>query len=150
MTESENESREPSLGFRPNGSGLTKVLGELEAEIMELMWSRDQATVRDIHDTLALRRAIAYTTVMTTMSRLFDKGILRRRPQANHYLYSPALTRDEFTRRVAGSVIDGLLEDFSRPALAHLVDRIGEADEERLRELEELIRRRREAQRRQP
>lgn len=145
MPDNTENTREPAFGFRPGGSGLTRVLGELEAEIMELVWSRGRASVRDIHDTLVLRRSIAYTTVMTTMSRLHDKGLLARQPEGKHYLYAPALTREEFAQRVAGSVIDGLLEDFSRPALAHLVERLGEADEARLSELEELIRRRRAA-----
>jgi predicted transcriptional regulator len=109
---------------------------------MEIVWRRDRAAVREVHEALA-ERALAYTTVMTTMSRLHQKGLLVREPESNYYVYAPAMTREEFAERVAAAVLDGLLEDFARPALAHLVDRVGEADEPRLRELEEIIRRRR-------
>lgn len=134
---------EPVFGYHLRGSGLTRLLGELEAEVMDLSWSLGRVTVRDIHERLNAKRPLAYTTVMTTMGRLHQKGLLRREQESNYYVYRPASTRDEFIQHVTGTVLDGLLEDFSRPVLSHLVEAIGRADEAKLRELEEIIKRRR-------
>ncbi|RJQ06878.1 MAG: BlaI/MecI/CopY family transcriptional regulator [Bacillota bacterium] len=132
-----------TFGFKPGGSGLTKVLGELEAEVMELVWRKGRATVRDVHEDLHRKRSLAYTTVMTTMSRLHDKGLLVREPESNYYVYAPALGRDEFMAKVAGQVLDGLLQDFAGPVLSHLVERVADIDRDTLDELERTIRRRR-------
>ncbi|HHY94888.1 MAG TPA: BlaI/MecI/CopY family transcriptional regulator [Firmicutes bacterium] len=110
---------------------------------MEVAWQLGGATVRDVHRYLNQKRPLAYTTVMTTMTRLAQKGLLEREQESNYYVYRPALTREEFAERVARTVLDGLLDEFARPVLSHLVERIGAEDEARLRELEELIRRRR-------
>lgn len=131
------------LEFRPHAVGLAKALGELETEVMELTWQLGRATVRDVHQRLQRKRPLAYTTVMTTMTRLAQKGLLEREQESNYCVYRPALTRDEFMDRVARTVLDGLLEEFARPVFSHLVERMGAEDEARLRELEEIIRRRR-------
>lgn len=136
--------REIPFGFKPGGRGLTKVLGGLEAEVMEVVWRLGRVSVRDALRALGGKRRLAYTTVMTTMTRLARKGLLEREPEGRYFLYRPALTREEFLDRVAATVLDGLLEEFSRPVLSHLVERIGQEDEAALRELEEAIRRRRE------
>lgn len=125
--------------FKPHKVGLKKVLGDLEAEIMEYMWGKEQATVRDVYEHLRLKREIAYTTVMTVMSRLATKKLLNKEQKGMAYVYSPALSREEFTRLVAGEIIDSLLEEFAEPALSHLVDRLSKEDEEKINQLEELI-----------
>ncbi|MDI6893673.1 MAG: BlaI/MecI/CopY family transcriptional regulator [Bacillota bacterium] len=132
--------------FRPRETGLTKVLGDLETDVMEVTWRLRRVTVRDVHRHLAGRRPLAYTTVMTTMTRLAQKGLLEREQERNYYVYRPALSREEFRDKVARTVLDGLLEEFARPVLSHLVERLGTEDEARLRELEEVIRRRRSAE----
>jgi len=139
-------SRDIPIEFRPRGAGLGKVLGGLEAEVMEVAWSRGRVTVRDVHQQLLARRPLAYTTVMTTMTRLAQKGLLQRELENNYYVYRPALTREEFMDRVARTVLDGLLEEFARPVFSHLVERLGTEDEAKLRELEEIIKRGRSAE----
>jgi predicted transcriptional regulator len=133
----------PVFGYRPRGAGLTKLLGALEADVMDLAWLLDRFTVRDVHERLNSKRPLAYTTVMTTLGRLHQKGLLQREQESNYYVYHPVVTREEFIRRVTGTVLDGLLADFSRPVLSHLVEVIGKTDEAKLRELEEIIRKRR-------
>lgn len=115
------------------------MLGGLEAEVMEVAWSRGRVTVRDVHQHLIARRPLAYTTVMTTMTRLAQKGLLRRELESNYYVYRPALSREEFMDRVARTVLDGLLEEFAGPVFSHLVQRLGAEDDAKLRDLEELI-----------
>lgn len=110
---------------------------------MDLAWTLGRVTVHDVHERLNAKRRLAYTTVMTTMGRLHQKGLLSRDRESNYYVYSPSLTRDQFIQRTTGAVLDGLLEDFTNPVLTHLVDAIGKADDAKLRELEEIIKRRR-------
>src|SRR2546430_14012776 len=88
--------------FRPARPGIRKVLGDLEAEIMEAIWARpaDQGTtVRDIFEILYARRRLAYTTVMGTMSRLAKKRLLRVVKQDHTYIYHPNFTQQEFIAR---------------------------------------------------
>lgn len=125
-------------------SGMAKALGSLEAEIMELIWAeRKPTTVAEVHERLVCRRPVAYTTVMTVMTRLADKGLLNRVRSGMAYVYTPAMTKQEFIGSLVKSVIDGLLEDFSEPAMAYFVARLGDVDEARLAQLEEIIKQRR-------
>lgn len=104
-----------NASFRFNQEGLRKFMGDLEVDIMELVWKKANptVTVRDIFELLRLRRTIAYTTVMTTMVRLYEKGILRivdKVGLAN--CYAPEQSRDEFVQGVVSKVLDIFLEDF--------------------------------------
>ncbi|MGH7405089.1 MAG: BlaI/MecI/CopY family transcriptional regulator, partial [Candidatus Methylomirabilales bacterium] len=71
------EKRRRSV-FRPKEKGLRKIFGDLEAEIMDVIWGLGRATVADVHKVLEGQREIAYTTVKTVMGRLAEKGYLRR------------------------------------------------------------------------
>jgi predicted transcriptional regulator len=104
---------------RRNDAVLAKLLGDLELEIMELMWQRKQATVRDIVLELRPTRPRAYTTIMTVMFHLAEKGLLLRRQQNRKtYVYTIAMSRDEFLERSARRMVDALVEDFGDRALA--------------------------------
>ncbi|MHB1125828.1 MAG: BlaI/MecI/CopY family transcriptional regulator [Bacillota bacterium] len=128
--------------FKPMGKGLGKVLGHLEASVMEIVWQKERASVREVYETLLLQRDIAYTTVMTIMGRLADKKILRKDKQGVAYHYSPAFTREEFTRRFVHEVLDGLLEEYAEVAFAHFVSRLQEEDETKIAKLERMIKER--------
>ena len=62
---------------------------------MEIVWDRGDATVRDVHDALSRRRKVAYTTVMTVLTRLFEKGLVTRAQQGRAFAYRPAQSRSE-------------------------------------------------------
>lgn len=126
--------------FDPQKKGLRKILGDLEADVMEVIWARGRATVHDVHRGLAAAdRALAYTTVMTVMSRLADKGLLERRKDGAAYLYMPAATKEEFTRRTVGTVLSELLGDFTAPAMSQFVDLVGEQDDAAIEALAKAI-----------
>ncbi len=128
------------LTYRPGKSGVTKLLGDLEGRIMEKIWKKESATVREIHQSLTTQqRDLAYTTVMTVMSRLAEKGYLRRSPEGNAFRYHPTCSRQEFLARASLEVFSGLAEDLSGPVLSAFVDRLGNAESNRLRELGQLI-----------
>jgi len=70
-------------------------LGPLEADVMRLVWEKGEVQVEDVHQALLADRAIAYTTVMTVMTRLARKGLLTRRKHGRAYLYRAARRRAE-------------------------------------------------------
>lgn len=106
-------------GYRPGKPGLEKVLGSLESEVMEVIWFKEaEVSVRDVYETLTLKRKIAYTTVMTIMGRLAEKKLLKKRKEGNAFLFIPAISKDEFTAQMIDNIVDDLLSDFSDAALA--------------------------------
>jgi predicted transcriptional regulator len=118
---------------------LAEVLGPLEAEIMDVVWDRDEVTVRDVHRALKSARPIAYTTVMTTLGRLADKGLLRRLEDQPAHRYIPLMTRDQYARSTVKSVVDWLIGHFPDPAVAYFVDRVEKEDERVIERLSEAI-----------
>lgn len=121
-----------SLGTKPP-------LGPLEAQVMEIVWSAGEVTIRDIYDTVRKQRDLAYTTVMTVVHNLHKKDILKQRVEGNTHFYAASQSRSQFVRSRVAEVLDALLEDFTEPALAHLADRLTKADAAQLDELEKMI-----------
>jgi predicted transcriptional regulator len=112
----EHDDRE--LILRPDRAGVRMVLGDLEAQIMDVIWEQEPAswcTVREVYERLREQRYIAYTTVMNTMTRLAKKGLLESRRQEQAYLYRPRTNRDSFMRDVIGHVLEQMLAQFSGP-----------------------------------
>ena len=138
---------EPEIGtFRPDRPGIRKVLGDLEAEIMEFVWSRPAGqgiTVRDVFEVLYARRRIAYTTVMTTMTRLARKNLLRAEKIEQAHVYYPNFSQQEFVSRFVGRVLEDLLVGFAGATLESL-ERLSDprAAERARRLLDEIGRRR--------
>lgn len=116
-------------------------LGPLEIEVMNILWTRGESNVRDVGDQLA--RPLAYTTVMTTLDRLFKKGFLERRKSERAFLYSQRWSRQEWDQKRAGDFVTGFLtrsEPSSDLLISCLVDAVGQHDETLLDELERKIR----------
>jgi predicted transcriptional regulator len=123
------EHAEPNISvFRTDRPGIRKMLGDLEADIMEVVWARpvgDGTTVRDVFEVLYDRRrqakdTIAYTTVMNTMARLARKNVLRAAKNDQAYVYYPTLNQEEFVTRFVGRILEDLLVNFSGPTLERL------------------------------
>ncbi len=127
-----------------SGDSTSLALGSLELELMEILWSRGESNVRDVIPKLS--RPLAYTTVMTTLDRLFKKGLLGRHKSDRAFVYSPLFSRQEWERRRAGNLVAGFLSGPhpSRELLIScLLDAVGEHDAALLDELEKKIRSRR-------
>lgn len=130
-----------------NGRGpLADVLGPLESDVMTFVWDGQDVTVRDVHAQLRRSRPIAYTTVMTTMGRLAEKGFLQRIESQPAHHYRPLVSKEQYERSTARSVIDWLFSRFRDPALAYFIDRVEEDDVETLEVLRRAMEER-EAQR---
>jgi len=118
---------------------LSEVLGPLEAEIMDVVWDESEVTVRDVHRALNEKKPIAYTTVMTTLGRLTDKGLVRRVEDQPAHHFSALISRDQYARSTVKSVVDWLVSHFPDPAVAYFVDRVEEEDERVIERLREAI-----------
>lgn len=131
--------------LRPGQRGVALRLHELEAEIMDIVWSRKlrRFPVSDVLAVLEKRREVAYTTVMTTVARLFEKGLLTRERDGKRYLYAPCGDREEFLQATAREVFESLGTPAGRESLALLVETVSSADSSALDELERLIQLRR-------
>src|ERR687890_286940 len=131
--------RKPEFRFKPAEDGLVKVLGPLETDIMQLVWREKCTTVKKVHKALQNERDIAYTTVMTTMTRLAEKGVLNRKREGLAYVYSPAITEDDFVTMVVQQVLDGLLDDYSETAIDYMVDYLARRNPSELRRLQKAL-----------
>lgn len=125
-----------------NGAAGMDGLGRLEAEVMEVLWSGPPRpiSVRDLLPRLARPRA--YTTVMTTLDRLFKKGLLVRRQEGRAFLYAPRFSRREWESERAGAMVQRMLaapSAFHGLLLATLVEAVGPGQEPLLAELEAKI-----------
>jgi predicted transcriptional regulator len=108
--------------------------GDLEAVIMTRVWDRDgPVTVRDLVDELQRERAIAYTTVMTTMDNLHRKGWLARVKDGKAYLYTATASRAEYSAGLMREALDGGGD--TEMVLSHFVGQMGGAESELLREV---------------
>lgn len=105
-----------------------KFLGPLEATVMERLWKRGTATVREVVDDLGRTRALAYTTVMTIMTRLHEKGLLERARDGKTYVYRPAFSRQEHRDRLSRQLVRGLVDEFGELALAHFAEELDGVD----------------------
>ena len=118
---------------------IRKHLGSLEAQIMQLMWEHPGLTVRDAVPLLPGRRMRAYTTVMTVMNRLFEKGLLEREPAGRAYVYRPKVTESQFMESLSRNMIRTLLDEFGEIAVAHFVGEVRESGPRGVKRLRELI-----------
>lgn len=119
---------------------LAGLLGPLETDVMETVWQLGETTVRDVHAQLAQRRDLAYTTIMTTMTRLAAKGLLGRDTTGLAHRYRPTVSRDQYAQSTVASVVDWLVDSFPEPAMSYFVDVIDDgSDPEMLRALRTRI-----------
>jgi predicted transcriptional regulator len=117
------------------------LLGHLELRVMEILWAHGEGNVHDVAQRLG--RPLAYTTVMTTLDRLFKKDLLVRRKCERAFLYAPRWTRLEWERKRAGDFVAGFLaapEATGDLLISSLVDAVGQYDTALLDELEKKIR----------
>src|SRR5687768_13992922 len=115
-----------------------RVLGEREEQVMDLLWESPPMSVRDVCNALR-RKRLAYTTLMTTLDRLYRKGLLARSRDGIAYVYRPAMSREDYHRRVVEGAMSQLVASAAEPVLAAFVDIAADIDEDNLARLERLI-----------
>jgi predicted transcriptional regulator len=127
-------------GFRPPREIACFALGKLERQVLEETWRLGEVSVRDVHR--AFEQRIAYTTLMTTLDRLYKKNLLDRRKDGRAFYYWASVSQEDLDRGIKEDVVDGLLghgADGVQPVLACIVDTISERDRELLDELDRLV-----------
>lgn len=108
-------------------------LGSLEAKVMDVSWSH-QDNFLSVRDVLAeLEGGLAYTTVMTVMNRLYEKGVLRRRRSGRAWMYRPSMSREAFAAATMSEVLNAARD--RRSALLHFVADLPGEDADALRRL---------------
>ncbi len=123
---------------------LHAALGTLERPVMEIVWGAQDVTVRDVQG--KLQRPVAYTTVMTTLDRLFKKGFVARTRSGRAFVYRATGSREQTEAAVASGVVTGLLSSgAAMPILSNLVDAVGSQDDglDLLNALEAMVREKR-------
>ena len=128
--------------FHPSRSS-SRQLGPLEQRMLDGLWARGSATVRELLEDGC--PDLAYTTVMTTLDRLFKKGLLKRSEESRAFRYAPRYSREELHLEEAGRAFRQLLD--ASPAsslpLSFLVELLGERDAQLLDDLRKLVERKR-------
>jgi predicted transcriptional regulator len=136
--------------FHPFRSA-SRELGPLEQRLLDALWARRSATVRELIKDGC--EELAYTTVMTTLDRLFKKGILTRSEEGRAFRYAPRFSREEMHREAAGYAFRRLLDasPTSSLPLSFLVEILGDRDAQLLDDLRKLVEsKRRELSQREP
>ena len=138
--------KRPYRTLARSGEGLEKLLGELEREIMELMWVCGDASVRDILEALNGRRPsehpLAYTTVMTVMAKLAGKGLLRRTRVGRADEYHVSEGREAFVKRASDGIARQLVADFGEAAISSFLTVLENVAPDRLEQLRRKAERR--------
>jgi len=118
----------------------SKTLTDQELEIMKVVWERQTTTVRDVYEALLERRKVAYTTVMTMMKILEQKGYLIRNQVDRAYVYRPAEPKNRVIRAMVRDFVNRVFNGSAEPLLVHLIEdrRLSRKD---LEEIAHMIRR---------
>lgn len=129
------EEKNPVSQYNVEGKNLEAFLGPLEVSILKTIWcsKKRPITVRQVLETLKKTKPIAYTTVMNTMDRLYEKGLLDRQIQKGKggvfYVYWPKIEEKKFTETAVSEVLSSLLENFGDLVTACLIEKAASKDE---------------------
>lgn len=126
--------------FRLAGKSRASLLGPLETQIMDIIWSADAPqSVGDVHAALPARpRPLAYSTVKAVLANLVAKGHLHRHAEHRTHTFSAVETREAFQQRTVANIMDSLMKDYRQPLMAHLAGQFA-VDRKALAEIEQLI-----------
>jgi BlaI family transcriptional regulator, penicillinase repressor len=95
-------------------------LAPLELDCMNALWRLGEATVRDIHAALATTRPRAYTTIMTILDRLAQKGVVERQKSGRAWLYKPSLSADQARTHAVERLVEGFFQGSAEALALHL------------------------------
>ncbi|MCQ6561308.1 BlaI/MecI/CopY family transcriptional regulator [Paenibacillus mendelii] len=122
-----------------NHRGLELFFGPLEAQIMDILWSAPDLSIKDVQTRLGKDKELNFNTVMTVMNRLTDKGFLTKAVVGRTSIYRPNDTKERFLESQSKEISHNLVEDFGPLVVSHMLDGLDEADPELLEKLEQKI-----------
>jgi len=114
-------------------------LGELEKQIMDIVWEGGFCSVRDVIEKLG-RKKLAYTTVATVLQRLYEKGLVNRKEERIGHMYSPKVSKEKYSQNVASSFIKNFINSFGDAAIASFADGIDKLPEAKRKYFLKLLR----------
>ena len=118
---------------------MTVSLGELEQQVMNILWELKQCSARDVLTKLEKDRKLAYTTVMTIMGRLVDKGVLTRKPEGKNYLYQPKVAKEKFVARAVHNIFASTISTLGQEAVTYFVKEIKRLNPRKREELVKML-----------
>lgn len=136
--------RPPRTQPGPHAPAIEDVLGPLGAAVMRIVWAKGTASVSAVVDAVnaGRPRPLAYTTVMTIMVRLSERGLLERERQGRQYVYRPASDEHALLEALSGRAVDELIARYGTSALAQFALRLADTDPELRDRILELASRR--------
>lgn len=117
---------------------IKSLLTPAELEIMQIVWKQGEASVREVHLILAEQKKVAYTTVMTVMKILTDKGHLQKKKQGRTYLYRPRELKQQVLSSMLGDFLNRVYKGSAKDLVLNLVEDKKLSNEE-LKEIADLI-----------
>lgn len=99
-------------------------LGELEKQIMDILWAHEQCSAREVLKILENDKKLAYTTVATILQRLYEKGLVKRTEHTSGHVYSPKVTRESYSKNIAQSFLKKFLDSFGDIAIASFAESV--------------------------
>lgn len=123
-----------------SGKNAGKMLGELETQVMEIIWQTDEPlAVADVLKVLNKKRDIAYTTVQTIMTRLVDKGVLIRKLDGSSYLYQSKVSRENFVAKSVHAIFATTVSALGQEAVLHFAKEIQKVSPEKRDDLLKML-----------
>jgi predicted transcriptional regulator len=107
-------SMKKSFYFNPHAIGTAVFLGPIEAQLMDLAWQKKNLTVKTALFSLGSEKKLAYTTVMTVLARLAEKGLLQKRKEGRGFVYTPAVEKSAFIKERLQIVFDCIKRNFQK------------------------------------
>lgn len=114
-------------------------LGELEQQIMDIVWESKKCSARDVLTKLEKDKKLAYTTVATILQRLYDKGLLTRNENTAGHVYTPRVSKEKYTKNVAQSFLKNFINTFGDTAIASFADSIDKLPEKKRKYFLEIL-----------
>lgn len=120
---------------------IVQILGDLEKEIMDVVWeSSSPVTVREVLERISRKRRIAYTTVMTIMTRLVAKRLLKRKLDGNKaYAYQVVYSKEKFLTKTSKQIIKNFISSFGEVAIAHFAQEIEKIPADKRRKFVKML-----------
>lgn len=127
--------------LRLSADGIAKVLGDLEARVITVVWKLQRpVSAREVHVEVVRDHTVAIHTVITVLNKLVRKGLLRRDRGGEVFEYSARMTEEQFLKEISRRAVDGILSLGSDAVAASFVDALADRDPEQLAVLARLIR----------
>jgi len=120
-----------------------RLLGDLELEVMKVLWNKGEATGKEAWEDIRALRKTALTTVLTVLERLSTKGFVRRFRNEGVYIYTPSVSREDYTREVSGRMLKDYMDLSSSSLMASFIDALDDVSDDEVEKLSRLIEKKR-------